>query len=132
MPDIPDRGVAFDHSTPFAIAAIYLDMVRGIQPDLAIIDFSVGIEGNGPNLGHGGRTVDMRDRLGSYLLLASTDLVAADATAARVMSHDPANMAQLGMGYQRGLGEMRRDYIEVIGPSLNDLRVPWAAAQLRG
>ena len=129
---IPDRGVVFDHSSPRAIAAIYLDMVRGIQPDLAIVDFSIGIEGNGPNLSHGGRTVDMRDRLGSYLLLASTDLVAADSTAARIMSHDPERMIQLGMGYAMGLGEMRKDRIELIGPTLADLRVPWAKAQVGG
>ena len=129
---IPDRGVVFDHSSPRAIAAIYLDMVRGIQPDLAIIDFSIGIEGNGPNLSHGGRTVDMSDRLGSYLLLASTDLVAADATAARIMSHDPARVVQLGMGYEMGLGEMRKDRIELIGPRLADLRVPWEKAQVGG
>jgi uncharacterized protein (DUF362 family) len=129
---IPDRGVVFDHSSPRAIAAIYLDMVRGIRPDLAIVDFSLGVEGNGPNLGHGGRTVDMRDRLGSYLLLASTDLVAADATAARVMSHDPKRVTQLGMGFEMGLGEMRESHIELIGPSLKDLRVPWAPADVGG
>jgi uncharacterized protein (DUF362 family) len=129
---IPDRGVVFDHSSPRAIAAIYLDMVRGIQPDLAIVDFSIGIEGNGPNLGHGGRTVDMGDRLGSYLLLASTDLVAADATAARIMSHDPGKVVQLGMAQAMGLGEMRKDHIELIGPPLAELRVPWSKARIGG
>ncbi len=128
---IMDRGVVLDHSSPRAIAAIYLDIVQGIKPDLAIVDFSIGVEGNGPNLGHGGRTVDMRDRLGSWLLLASTDLVAADATAARIMSHDPAEVVQLVMGYQMGLGQIREDRIELVGADLEDLRVPWSAAQLR-
>lgn len=127
---VPDRGVVFDHSSPAAIAAIYLDMVQGIQPDLAIIDFSIGIEGNGPNLSHGGRTVDMRNRLGSFLLLASTDLVAADATAARVMRHNPDQVVQLGMAYEMGLGEMRQDRIELVGPPLADLRVPWEKARV--
>ena len=127
---VPDRGVVFDHSSPAAIAAIYLDMVRGIRPDLAIVDFSIGIEGNGPNLSHGGRTVDMRHRLGSFLLLASTDLVAADATAARIMKHNPDHVVQLGMAHEMGLGEMRQDRIELIGPSLADLRVPWEKARV--
>jgi len=131
MPDIPDRGVVLDHSSPRAIATIYLDIVRGVQPDLAIIDFSIGIEGDGPNLSHGGRTVDLRDRLGSWLLLASTDLVAADATAARIMSHDPARISQLVMGYERGMGEIREDYIELLGERLDDLRVPWSRARLQ-
>ncbi|MDH3496049.1 MAG: DUF362 domain-containing protein [Gemmatimonadota bacterium] len=126
-----DRGVVFDHSSPRAIAAIYLDVVAGVTPDLAIIDFSIGVEGDGPTLGHGGRTVDLRDRHGSWFLLASTDLVAADATAARIMSHDPAAMTQLVMGYERGLGEIRENRIEVVGERLDDLRVPWAPARLR-
>ena len=48
------------------------------MPDLAIIDFSIGVEGDGPTVGgENGRTVDLKKRLGSWLLLASTDLVAA-------------------------------------------------------
>ncbi|MGW8268678.1 MAG: hypothetical protein ACWGSQ_20095, partial [Longimicrobiales bacterium] len=88
--------------------------------------------GNGPNRSHGGRTVDMRDRLGAYLLLASTDLVAADATAARIMSHDPNRVAQLGMAHDMGLGEMRKDRIELIGPPLSELRVNWDPARIGG
>ena len=131
MPETPDRGVVFDHSSPRAIAAIYLDIVQGVKPDLAIIDFSIGVEGNGPNLSHGGRTVDLRDRQGSWFLLASTDLVAADATASRIMSHDPTGITQLVMGYERGMGEIREDRIELLGERLDDLRVPWSAAQLQ-
>jgi len=127
-----DRGVVFDHSSPAAIAAIYLDIVQGVEPDLAIIDFSLGVEGNGPNLSHGGRTVDMRQRLGSYLLVASTDLVAADATAARIMRHDPDDIDQLVMGYQMGLGEMRDTRIEILGEQVHDVDVSWARASLRG
>lgn len=126
-----DRGVVLDHSSPRAIAAIYLDIVRGVTPDLAVVDFSIGVEGNGPTLGHGGRTVNLRDRLGSWLLLASTDLVAADATASRIMSHDAARVVQLRMGYEMGLGEMREERIELLGERLDDLRVPWSSAKMR-
>lgn len=131
LPDIPDRGVVFDHSSPSAIAAIYLDIVQGVKPDLAIVDFSIGIEGNGPNTSHGGHTVDLRSRQGSWFLLASTDLVAADATAARIMSHDPTRISQLVMGYERGMGEIRDNRIELLGERLDDLRVPWDSAQLQ-
>ncbi len=126
-----DRGKEFDHSSTAAIAAIYLDIVKGIRPDLAIVDFSIGVEGDGPTLGHGGRQVDMKERSGSWLLLASTDLVAADATAARIMSHDPARMTQLRMGYEMGLGEIRGERIELVGERLADLRVAWNPARLR-
>jgi uncharacterized protein (DUF362 family) len=102
-----------------------------VQPDLAVIDFSVGVEGNGPNLSHGGRTVDMRVRLGSYLILASTDLVAADTVAAWIMSHHPEDVVQLGMAYSRGMGEARMERIQLVGGDLRTLRVAWAPAQLR-
>ncbi|NIS66497.1 MAG: DUF362 domain-containing protein [Gemmatimonadales bacterium] len=126
-----DRGKEFDHSSPDAIAAIYLDIVDGVKPDLAVVDFSIGIEGDGPGVGHGGRTVDMRQRLGSWLLLAGTDLVAADATVARIMGHDVFDQRQLTMGYDMGLGEIRKDRIELVGERLEDLRVEWLPAQLR-
>jgi hypothetical protein len=71
----------------------------------------------------------MKERLGSWLLLASTDLVAADATAARIMSFDVAEVKQLGMAYEMGLGEMREESIEIIGERLDDLRVEWLPAK---
>jgi uncharacterized protein (DUF362 family) len=126
-----DRGKEFDHSSTRAIAAIYLDIVDAVKPDLTIIDFSIGLEGDGPTEGSGGIPVDMRDRLGSWLLLASTDPVAADATAARIMSHDVAGITQLRMARDMGLGAIRDDRIEIIGPQLHDLRVDWEPARLR-
>jgi uncharacterized protein (DUF362 family) len=126
------RSKILDHSSPESIAAYYLDIVDAINPDLAIVDFSIGVEGNGPSLASGGATLDMKERLGSWLLLASTDLMAADATAARIMNHDVAAVKQLGMGYDIGLGEIREERIEVIGERLEDLRVAWKPAQIGG
>jgi len=122
--------LGFDHSSPQAIAQIYLDIVNAIKPDLAIIDASICVEGNGPSAGDGqGITVDMRDRLGSWLLLASTDLVAADATATRIIKHDVPGIRQLTMAYDMGLGEMREESIQIIGERLDDLRVDWVPAE---
>ncbi len=128
---VNDRGVVFDHSTTRSIAEIYLDVVKGAQVDLSIIDFSIGIEGDGPTTGHGGRTVDMRNRLGSWLLLASTDVVAADAMAAQVMKQNPASITQLPLASSLGLGEYRPEYIELVGAELRDLQVSWTQAVLR-
>ena len=122
--------LGFDHSSPQAIAQIYLDIVNAVKPDLAIIDASIGVEGNGPSVGDGqGITVDMRDRLGSWLLLASTDLVAADATAARIIKHEVSSIRQLTMAYDMGLGEVREESIQIIGERLDDLRVDWVPAE---
>jgi hypothetical protein len=57
--------------------------------------------------------------------------MAADATAARIMSHNVANIKQLGMGFEMGLGEIREESIEVVGAKLDDLRVAWQPATLK-
>ncbi len=126
-----NRGT-FDYSSPEAIARVYLDMVANIKPDLSIIDFSIGLEGDGPTTDVGGKTVNMKERLGSWAILASTDIMAADATAARIMSHDTEKVKHLAMGYDMGLGEIREDAIEITGEKLENVRVPWTPARLKG
>jgi uncharacterized protein (DUF362 family) len=124
--------VTFDHSSPQAIAQVYLDIVKGIKPALSVIDFSIGIEGNGPTKGVGGATANMKERLGSWAILASTDIMAADATAARIMSHDPKKVKQLTVGFDMGLGEIREQSIQILGEKLDNLRVAWKPARVRG
>jgi uncharacterized protein (DUF362 family) len=127
------------HTTAGGIEQVFLDIVNAVKPDLAIIDASICVEGNGPTVGSGaGSTVDMRNRLGSWLLLASTDPVAADATAARIVGQDVASVKHLAMAYEMGLGEAREGSIEIVGDTLDNLRVDWlranpaSAGQLRG
>ena len=118
------------HTASEGIEQVFLDIVDALRPDLAVIDASICVEGNGPSVGdEGGVTVDMRDRLGSWLLLASTDLVAADATAARVINQDVSGVRQLRMAFEQGLGEVREDSIEMVGERLSDLRVDWIPAE---
>jgi len=126
-----NRGT-FDHSSPEAIAHVYLDIVKSIKPDLSIIDFSIGLEADGPTLDLGGSTVNVKDRLGSWAIIASTDIMAADATAAHMMSHDTGKIKQLTMGFDMGLGEIREQYIEILGEKLDNLRMPWKPARLKG
>ena len=126
-----NRG-AFDHSSPRAIAQVYLDIVKGLKPDLSIIDFSIGIEGNGPTRTWGGRTVDMKERIGSWGLIASTDMMAADAAAARIMDHDPHKIVHLAMGSEMGLGEIRDQAINFVGENIDNLRSVWKPAELKG
>ncbi|MGI6459727.1 MAG: DUF362 domain-containing protein [Candidatus Hydrogenedentales bacterium] len=109
----------------------FLDIVRAVQPDFTITDCSICCEGNGPHVlpGYWGTTVDMRERLGDWLLLASTDLAAADATAARVISHEPAEINHLQMAYDQGLGQILEEKIELVGENLDSLRVYWEPAE---
>jgi uncharacterized protein (DUF362 family) len=125
-----NRG-AFDHSSPQTIAQVYLDIVKSIKPDLSIIDFSIGIEGDGPTKGQGGTTVNMKEHLGSWAIIASTDIMAADATAARIMNHDTKKVKQLAMGFEMGLGEIREQSIELLGEKLDNVRVTWKPARLK-
>jgi uncharacterized protein (DUF362 family) len=114
---------------PDRFGRLYIDLARAAAPDLAIIDFSIGLEGNGPTTGNGGTTVDMMSRLGSWLLLASTDALAADATAARIMSHEAAYVGDiLPMARAAGMGAICASSIEMLGAPLEDLRVSWRPA----
>jgi uncharacterized protein (DUF362 family) len=126
-----NRGT-FDHSSPRAIAQVYLDIVKSIKPDLSIIDFSIGIEGDGPTIDLGGNSVNMKERLGSWAVIASTDIMAADATAARIMSHDTEKIKHLKMGFDMGLGEIHEQSIEILGEKLENLQVAWNPARLKG
>jgi len=126
-----NRGT-FDHSSPRAIAQVYLDIVKSIKPDLSIIDFSIGIEGDGPSINIGGTTLNMKERLGSWAIIASTDIMAADATAARIMSHDTNKVKHLAMGFDMGLGQIQEQSIEILGEKLDNLRVTWKSARLKG
>jgi uncharacterized protein (DUF362 family) len=124
-----NRGT-LDHSSPKAIAQVYLDIVKSKKVDLSIVDFSICLEADGPSRGQGGKTMDMKKRLGSWAVIASTDIMAADATAARIMSHDANKVTQLTMGAKMGLGEIREESIEMLGEKIKDLRVDWKPAKL--
>jgi uncharacterized protein (DUF362 family) len=125
-----NRG-AFDHSSPQAIAQVYLDIVKSITPDLSIIDFSIGIEGNGPTTSQGGTPLNMKERTGSWAIIASIDIMAADATAARIMSHDTNKIKHLKMGFDMQLGQIREELIDLVGEKLDNLRVQWKSARLK-
>ncbi len=119
------------HSAAGSVAQCFLDVVAGIQPDLAIIDGSICCEGNGPHVvpGWWGDTVDVRDRLGQWFMLSSTDPAAADATAARIISHNVDKIPHLCMAGEQGVGVVREDRIELVGASLGDLQIDWAPAE---
>ena len=126
-----DRGTGntgIDHSSAAVIADTMLDIVSYKKPDLTIIDFSICVEGDGPD-SETGKTLDVKTRLGSYLVLASKDIMAADATAARIMSHNVADIIQLTKGYDLGLGEIHEENIELTGERLSDLIMPWQPAK---
>lgn len=119
-----------DDATPHGFGRLLVDLAATARPDLSIVDLSIGMEANGPSQSTGGRTVDMRARLGSFLVLASTDPVAVDATAARVMGlEEPFASGILAMARDGGLGVQCATAIDLVGARLDELRVPWTPAQ---
>jgi len=129
----PDGSQAriFLHVATGGIEQVFLDIVKGVTPDLAIIDASIGIEGDGPAIGAdgaGGKTIDVKERLGGWLMLASRDPAAADATAARIIGHEVSQIRQLNMALEQGVGEVREEKIEIVGERLDSVRMDWVQA----
>ena len=111
------------------IAGCFTDICRwrkeAGKEDFAIIDCSIGIEGNGPMLTpEAPNVVDTKERspMGKYFLLASNDLAAADATVVRVMGRDAKEVKQLVMASRLGIGEIEE--VDIIGATLDQLRIP--------
>jgi uncharacterized protein (DUF362 family) len=111
---------------------VIVDLAKALPPDFAIMDFSIGCEGNGPHVlpGWWGTSVDMRERLGSWMLLASPDAVALDATAARVISLRAEDVRHVRWAYEQGLGQMRAAQIDLTGATFDELRMPWRTPDL--
>lgn len=82
-------------------------MQKELHPSVfAVMDGTVSGDGAGP------RT--MTPHVTDYIL-ASFDSVALDATAARMMGFDPMEIPYLAMCDDRGLGNARRENIEIVG-----------------
>ena len=48
------------------------------------------------------------------------------------MNHDVLKVKQLSMGLEMGLGEIREEAIELLGEKIDNLRIKWKPAQLKG
>ena len=105
---LPDKFKAKYHAR--GIAKVVVDINTVIRPVLTVIDGFVAMEGKGPV---DGTPVQMN------LIIASKDVVAADATGCRVMGIDPHQVATVRRGNDKGLGNM--DDIEVLGEKIEDV-----------
>ena len=111
---------------------VLVDIGKAVDIDFAITDFSLGCEGNGPHVlpGWWGTTVDVRDRLGTWMMLASTDPVALDATSTRVIGLDAEDVTHVRLAYEQGLGQMLAEKITLSGATLDEIRMSWQPPQL--
>jgi uncharacterized protein (DUF362 family) len=86
-----------------------VDLMTAVKPKLAVVDATVCQEGLGPIFG---RPVEMN------LVLAGKDLVAVDATCARLIGYEPQETLLTVNAAGRGLGVMEADDIEIVGRPL--------------
>lgn len=93
------------------------ELYQTVAPQLALVDGVVGMEGDGPVCGEARPT---------GVVITGTDLVAVDATCARIMGFDPAEIKHLALAERLGLGRLAEDRIEVRGEPLATVRQRYA------
>jgi len=106
---LPDKFKGKYHAK--GISKVIVDVNNVLKPVLTVIDGFVGMEGRGPS---GGTPVKMD------LIIAGNDVVATDATAARIMGFDPMEIAHIRKAHEKGLGNIGE--IEILGSKLDDVR----------
>jgi uncharacterized protein (DUF362 family) len=84
------------------ISKVIVDINTVLHSALTIIDGFVGMEGNGPV---DGTPVQMN------LIIAGTDPVATDATAARIMGFNPYEIAHIRKAREKGLGKSEAEIL---------------------
>ena len=97
---LPKLENSEDKSLNVAIA----DMSSVLQPHLAVIDGSVGMEGLGPSAGSP-KNLDV--------IIASTDAFAADAVSARLMGIRAEDIPHLRIGAERGYGIIEIEKMQI-------------------
>jgi hypothetical protein len=95
------------------MAYVLSDILKIIKTDLTIIDGIVAMEGYGPHAG----TAKRMDTI-----IASRDVVAADAVATAIMGMDPFEPPSTQVATVEGLGRGNLSEIEVVGASIDDVK----------
>lgn len=108
---VQDKHHVVMHTTNLAGAIADLGSV--IQPDLTIVDMIKPMEGYGP---HAGTPFHIG------CVLAGKDMVALDATACRIGKLPIERIEYFDAVSKKGLGSYALDEIEVIGPSIDDVK----------
>ena len=96
-------------------AKMLVDLNSFVKPRLYIMDGIVAMEGNGPR---GGTPRPMN------VLLFSTDPIALDATACRMINLNPLFVPTTLVGAETGAGNYKEEDIEIVGDVLKDFICP--------
>jgi len=93
---------------------VIYDICKTLPPTMTVIDGFYGKEGRGPWQGN---AVKMNT------IIASTDPVAADATAARIIGIDPETIKHVMWLHESGIGEVND--IEIVGDGIEAVYRVW-------
>jgi uncharacterized protein (DUF362 family) len=105
---LPDKFKGKYHMK--GISKVVVDINTVLKPAFTVIDGFVGMAGEGPI---DGTPVQMN------LIIAGTDVVATDATAARVMGFNPYEITHIRKAFEKGLG---RSEAQIIGEKLEAVK----------
>ncbi|HTY81580.1 MAG TPA: DUF362 domain-containing protein [Dehalococcoidales bacterium] len=92
-------------------AAMLVDINTLVKPRLYIMDAVIAMEGNGPRNGR-------PRKLG--VLLLSSDPIALDAVACKLINLDPSFVPTCGAGEKAGLGTCHFERIDIVGENIED------------
>jgi uncharacterized protein (DUF362 family) len=95
-------------------------MSRHFTPDLAIIDGFEGMEGDGPA---NGTPVDHR------VMVAGKDIVSVDRVGIELMGLDYTKVKHVQWAAEWNVGQGDLGRIEIVGPSIDSLRIPYVKSQ---
>ena len=105
---LPDKFKAKYHAK--GISNVVVDINTVLHPAITVIDGFVGMEGNGPV---SGTPVPMN------LIIAGTDVVATDATAARIMGFNPYEIKHIRKAFEKDIGKSEA---QILGEKIEDVK----------
>lgn len=91
---------------PKNFAEILVDIFKEVNPIINIVDAIIGMEGEGPSAG-------VPRKFGKIII--GTDPIAVDVISSLILGYKPEDIYTNIIGYEKGLGELKLDKIEVIG-----------------
>lgn len=95
-------------------AQMLVDLARVVKPKVNIMDAVIAMEGEGPNAGS-------PRQIG--LILASSDPVALDAVACKIVGIEPLSIHTTRLAHEQGLGCGDMDSIEIRGEPIGEVAV---------
>ena len=119
---------------PSGTASALIDMVRANKLGLVVIDASMAMQGQGPNVSSGGQLVKMD------LIIAGTNPLATDMVAASIMGFKPEEVSTFVWAWNAGMSPSSLQNIDIRGERLRDVRrnfvrpavFPWAYLSQNG